>query len=164
MPCFRIDFQNWGLGDGKPVPYVALPWSLRDGTLSVTADAVPALPKGEPRPRGPINTVGDGFPVPYIFGSKPRVLPAYFRLSSTATLNGQPSILSNVDKKISPHKMTHFRLFTGRESVIKNAPNQTTGSIFYLLLCSHFRRFRQRIRLPRRSQQQARLRDQLRAQ
>ena len=45
-------FSKFGLGDGEPVPYVALPWSLRGGTLSVTADAVPAPPKGEPRPRG----------------------------------------------------------------------------------------------------------------
>ena len=49
-------FSKFGLGDGEPVPYVALPWSLRGGTLSVTADAVPAPPKGEPRPRGPMNT------------------------------------------------------------------------------------------------------------
>ena len=29
--------------------------------------------------------LGDGESVPYIFGSKPRVLPSYFRDSSTAT-------------------------------------------------------------------------------
>ena len=27
-------FSKFGLGDGEPVPYVALPWSLRNGTLS----------------------------------------------------------------------------------------------------------------------------------
>ena len=54
-------FSKFGLGDGEPVPYVALPWSLRVGTLSVTAYAAPALPEGEPRTinfSGPLDSRG----------------------------------------------------------------------------------------------------------